>query len=44
VVDQTNAIRHDPTKLARSVIRAWDHRIGSQRSGRALERGFVHTA
>jgi len=40
VVDQNNAIRHDPTKLARSVIRAWarqaratrESKVGSRKS------------
>jgi len=31
VVDQNNAIRHDPTKLARSVIRSWARHTRGER-------------
>jgi uncharacterized cofD-like protein len=38
VVDARNAVRHDPAKLARTVIRAWSHHARAPRSTEATDR------
>jgi hypothetical protein len=44
VVDENNAVRHDPAKLARTILRAWAHQDRTARRAQTEAREQAHMA